>query len=301
MTRPNRIEIVEVGPRDGLQNETEHLSPAERIDLIEKLALAGLKQIEAGSFVSPRWVPQMAGSDVILESLRDRDDLRLPVLVPNMQGYENARAAGVREIAVFAAATESFSQKNINCSIDDSLQRFEAVCRQALADNVRIRGYISCVLGCPYEGEVDPANVVRISRDLLQLGCSEISLGDTIGVGTPDKARALIEACATEVGIDRISAHFHDTYGQALANILACIEVGVTTVDTAIGGLGGCPYAKGSAGNVATEDVVYMLNGMNIDCGVDLPALLDITDSLCERLKHPPASRVARALLTKRA
>ncbi|MEK9743043.1 MAG: hydroxymethylglutaryl-CoA lyase [Gammaproteobacteria bacterium] len=301
MTRPNRIEIVEVGPRDGLQNETEHLSPAERIDLIEKLALAGLKQIEAGSFVSPRWVPQMAGSDVILESLRDRDDLRLPVLVPNMQGYENARAAGAREIAVFAAATESFSQKNINCSIDDSLQRFEAVCRQALADNVRIRGYISCVLGCPYEGEVDPANVVRISRDLLQLGCSEISLGDTIGVGTPDKARALIEACATEVGIDRISAHFHDTYGQALANILACIEVGVTTVDTAIGGLGGCPYAKGSAGNVATEDVVYMLNGMNIDCGVDLPALLDITDSLCERLKHPPASRVARALLTKRA
>ncbi len=301
MTRPNRIEIVEVGPRDGLQNETEHLSPAERIDLIEKLALAGLKQIEAGSFVSPRWVPQMAGSDVILESLRDRDDLRLPVLVPNMQGYENARAAGVREIAVFAAATESFSQKNINCSIDDSLQRFEAVCRQALADNVRIRGYISCVLGCPYEGEVDPANVVRISRDLLQLGCSEISLGDTIGVGTPDKARALIEACATEVGIDRISAHFHDTYGQALANILACIEVGVTTVDTAIGGLGGCPYAKGSAGNVATEDVVYMLNGMNIDCGVDLPALLDITESLCERLKHPPASRVARALLTKRA
>ena len=301
MTRPNRIEIVEVGPRDGLQNETEHLSPAERVDLIEKLALAGLKQIEAGSFVSPRWVPQMAGSDVILESLRDRDDLRLPVLVPNMQGYENARAAGVREIAVFAAATESFSEKNINCSIDDSLQRFEAVCRQALADNVRIRGYISCVLGCPYEGEVDPANVVRISRDLLQLGCSEISLGDTIGVGTPDKARALIEACATEVGIDRISAHFHDTYGQALANILACIEAGVTTVDTAIGGLGGCPYAKGSAGNVATEDVVYMLNGMNIDCGVDLPALLDITESLCERLKHPPASRVARALLTKRA
>ena len=301
MTRPNRIEIVEVGPRDGLQNETEHLSPAERVDLIEKLALAGLKQIEAGSFVSPRWVPQMAGSDVILESLRDRDDLRLPVLVPNMQGYEDARAAGVREIAVFAAATESFSEKNINCSIDDSLQRFEAVCRQALADNVRIRGYISCVLGCPYEGEVDPANVVRISRDLLQLGCSEISLGDTIGVGTPDKARALIEACATEVGIDRISAHFHDTYGQALANILACIEAGVTTVDTAIGGLGGCPYAKGSAGNVATEDVVYMLNGLNIDCGVDLPALLDITDSLCERLKHPPASRVARALLTKRA
>lgn len=301
MTRPHRIEIVEVGPRDGLQNETEHLSPAERIDLIEKLALAGLKQIEAGSFVSPRWVPQMAGSDVILKSLRDRDDLRLPVLVPNMRGYEDARAAGVREIAVFGAATETFSQKNINCSIDESLQRFEAVCMQAQTDNVRVRGYISCVLGCPYEGEVDPGSVARIAQALMDMGCSDLSLGDTIGVGTADKARRLVEACAEHVGIEKIAVHFHDTYGQALANILACIELGVTTVDTAIGGLGGCPYARGSAGNVATEDVVYMLNGLGVDCGVDLNALLDITSDLCARLNHPPASRVARALLAQRS
>jgi len=301
MTRPHRIEIVEVGPRDGLQNETEHLSPAERIDLIEKLALAGLKQIEAGSFVSPRWVPQMAGSDVILKSLRDRDDLRLPVLVPNMRGYEDARAAGVREIAVFGAATETFSQKNINCSIDESLQRFKAVCMQARSDNVRVRGYISCVLGCPYEGEVNPGSVARIAQALMDMGCSDLSLGDTIGVGTADKARRLVEACAEHVGIEKIAVHFHDTYGQALANILACIELGVTTVDTAIGGLGGCPYARGSAGNVATEDVVYMLNGLGVDCGVDLNALLDITSDLCARLNHPPASRVARALLAQRS
>ena len=301
MTRPHRIEIVEVGPRDGLQNETEHLSPAERIDLIEKLADAGLNQIEAGSFVSPQWVPQMNGSDVILETLRDRNDLRLPVLVPNMKGYERACSAGAREIAVFGAATETFSQKNINCSIDESLQRFEAVCMQAQTDNVRVRGYISCVLGCPYEGEVDPGSVARIAQALMDMGCSDLSLGDTIGVGTADKARRLVEACAEHVGIEKIAVHFHDTYGQALANILACIELGVTTVDTAIGGLGGCPYASGSAGNVATEDVVYMLNGLGIDCGVDLNALLDITSDLCARLNHPPASRVARALLAQRS
>ncbi|MGB1612616.1 MAG: hydroxymethylglutaryl-CoA lyase [Arenicellales bacterium] len=301
MTRPLHIDIVEVGPRDGLQNEAHHLSPSERIALIEKLADAGLNQIEAGSFVSPQWVPQMNGSDVILETLRDRNDLRLPVLVPNMKGYERACGAGAREIAVFGAATETFSQKNINCSIDESLQRFEAVCMQARSDNVRVRGYISCVLGCPYEGEVDPGSVARIAQALMDMGCSDLSLGDTIGVGTADKARRLVEACAKHVGIEKIAVHFHDTYGQALANILACIELGVTTVDTAIGGLGGCPYARGSAGNVATEDVVYMLNGLGIDCGVDLDALLDITSDLCARLNHPPASRVARALLAQRS
>ncbi|MEK9942100.1 MAG: hydroxymethylglutaryl-CoA lyase [Gammaproteobacteria bacterium] len=301
MTRPLHIDIVEVGPRDGLQNEAHHLSASERIALIEKLADAGLNQIEAGSFVSPQWVPQMNGSDVILETLRDRNDLRLPVLVPNMKGYERARGAGAREIAVFGAATETFSQKNINCSIDESLQRFEAVCMQARSDNVRVRGYISCVLGCPYEGEVDPGSVARIAQALMDMGCSDLSLGDTIGVGTADKARRLVEACAKHVGIEKIAVHFHDTYGQALANILACIELGVTTVDTAIGGLGGCPYARGSAGNVATEDVVYMLNGLGIDCGVDLDALLDITSDLCARLNHPPASRVARALLAQRS
>ena len=301
MTRPLHIDIVEVGPRDGLQNEAHHLSASERIALIEKLADAGLNQIEAGSFVSPQWVPQMNGSDVILETLRDRNDLRLPVLVPNMKGYERARGAGAREIAVFGAATETFSQKNINCSIDESLQRFEAVCMQARSDNVRVRGYISCVLGCPYEGEVDPGSVARIAQALMDMGCSDLSLGDTIGVGTADKARRLVEACAEHVGIEKIAVHFHDTYGQALANILACIELGVTTVDTAIGGLGGCPYASGSAGNVATEDVVYMLNGLGINCGVDLNALLDITSDLCARLNHPPASRVARALLAQRS
>ena len=298
--RPDHIRIVEVGPRDGLQNEAEPLSPAERVNLIEQLAAAGLKDIEAGSFVSPRWVPQMAGSDEVLESLSGRVDLRLPVLVPNKKGYENARAAGAREIAIFGAASETFSQRNINCSIDESLGRFAEVCALAKDDGVVIRGYISCVLGCPYEGKVEIAQVVSLAAKLIAMGCSEISLGDTIGVGTPDKARALAKACASETGIDSLSVHFHDTYGQALANILACIEIGVTTVDTAVGGLGGCPYASGSAGNVATEDVVYMMEGLGIDCATDLDQLVTITDSLSRRLGHPPASRVARAQLAKR-
>ena len=298
--RPNHIRIVEVGPRDGLQNEAQPLSPQERVDLIQQLAAAGLKDIEAGSFVSPRWVPQMAGSDEVLESLSGRIDLRLPVLVPNKKGYENARAAGAREIAIFGAASETFSQRNINCSINESLSRFAEVCTLAEDDGVVIRGYISCVLGCPYEGKVEIAQVASLAAKLIAMGCSEISLGDTIGVGTPDKARALAKACASETGIDNLSVHFHDTYGQALANILACIEIGVTTVDTAVGGLGGCPYASGSAGNVATEDVVYMMEGLGIDCATDLDQLVTITDSLSRRLGHPPASRVARAQLAKR-
>ncbi len=298
--RPDHIRIVEVGPRDGLQNEAQPLSPQERVDLIQQLAAAGLKDIEAGSFVSPRWVPQMAGSDEVLTSLSGRLDLRLPVLVPNKKGYENARAAGAREIAIFGAASETFSQRNINCSIDESLGRFAEVCALAKDDGVVIRGYISCVLGCPYEGKVEIAQVASLAAKLIAMGCSEISLGDTIGVGTPDKARALAKACASETGIDNLSVHFHDTYGQALANILACIEIGVTTVDTAVGGLGGCPYASGSAGNVATEDVVYMMEGLGIDCATDLDQLVTITDSLSRRLGHPPASRVARAQLAKR-
>lgn len=298
--RPDHIRIVEVGPRDGLQNEAQPLSPQERVDLIQQLAAAGLKDIEAGSFVSPRWVPQMAGSDEVLESLSGRLDLRLPVLVPNKKGYENARAAGAREIAIFGAASETFSQRNINCSIDESLGRFAEVCALAKDDGVVIRGYISCVLGCPYEGKVEIAQVASLAAKLIAMGCSEISLGDTIGVGTPDKARALAKACASETGIDNLSVHFHDTYGQALANILACIEIGVNTVDTAVGGLGGCPYASGSAGNVATEDVVYMMEGLGIDCATDLDQLVTITDSLSRRLGHPPASRVARAQLAKR-
>ena len=298
--RPDHIRIVEVGPRDGLQNEAEPLSPQERVDLIQQLADAGLKDIEAGSFVSPRWVPQMAGSGEVLTSLSGRTDLRLPVLVPNRKGYQDARAAGAREIAVFGAASETFSQRNINCSIEESLARFTEVCALAKDDGVVIRGYISCVLGCPYEGEVEIAEVARLAAQLTAMGCSEISLGDTIGVGTPDKARALVQACASETGIDNLSVHFHDTYGQALANILACIEIGVTTVDAAVGGLGGCPYASGSAGNVATEDVVYLMEGLGVDCATNLDQLVTITGSLSDRLGHPPASRVARAQLAKR-
>ena len=297
MTRPKRIEIVEVGPRDGLQNEAQHLSPSERITLIEQLSDAGLIQIEAGAFVSTRWVPQMAGSDEILTALNNRPDLRLPVLVPNLKGYNNARAAGAKEIAVFGAATETFSQKNINCSVAASLDRFAEVCQHAISDGIYIRGYISCVLGCPYEGEVNPAQVASMAQQLIDMGCSEVSLGDTIGIGTADNARILVEHCAELIGIDRISVHFHDTYGQALANILACIELGISTVDTAVGGLGGCPYAKGSAGNVATEDVVYLLNGLGIETGINLDKLVEITKNLSQRLNHPPASRVARAKL----
>lgn len=297
MTRPKRIEIVEVGPRDGLQNEVQHLSPSERITLIEQLSDAGLIQIEAGAFVSTRWVPQMAGSDEILTALNNRPDLRLPVLVPNLKGYNNARAAGAKEIAVFGAATETFSQKNINCSVAASLDRFAEVCQHAISDGIYIRGYISCVLGCPYEGEVNPAQVASMAQQLIDMGCSEVSLGDTIGIGTADNARILVEHCAELIGIDRISVHFHDTYGQALANILACIELGISTVDTAVGGLGGCPYAKGSAGNVATEDVVYLLNGLGIETGINLDKLVEITKNLSQRLNHPPASRVARAKL----
>ena len=297
MTRPKRIEIVEVGPRDGLQNEVQHLSPSERITLIEQLSDAGLVQIEAGAFVSTRWVPQMAGSDEILTALNNRPDLRLPVLVPNLKGYNNARAAGAKEIAVFGAATETFSQKNINCSVAASLDRFAEVCQHAISDGIYIRGYISCVLGCPYEGEVNPAQVASMAQQLIDMGCSEVSLGDTIGIGTADNARILVEHCAELIGIDRISVHFHDTYGQALANILACIELGISTVDTAVGGLGGCPYAKGSAGNVATEDVVYLLNGLGIETGINLDKLVEITKNLSQRLNRPPASRVARAKL----
>ncbi|MBL6917924.1 MAG: hydroxymethylglutaryl-CoA lyase [Gammaproteobacteria bacterium] len=297
MTRPKRIEIVEVGPRDGLQNEVQHLSPSERITLIEQLSDAGLVQIEAGAFVSTRWVPQMAGSDEILTALNNRPDLRLPVLVPNLTGYNNARAAGAKEIAVFGAATETFSQKNINCSVAASLDRFAEVCQHAISDGIYIRGYISCVLGCPYEGKVNPAQVASMAQQLIDMGCSEVSLGDTIGIGTADNARILVEHCAERIGIDRISVHFHDTYGQALANILACIELGISTVDTAVGGLGGCPYAKGSAGNVATEDVVYLLNGLGIETGINLDKLVEITKNLSQRLNHPPASRVARARL----
>ena len=297
MNKSNFINIVEVGPRDGLQNEARFLTPSERVDLIELLAQSGLQQIEAGSFVSPKWVPQMEGTEEVIKALISKSNLRLPVLVPNIKGYINARQVGAQEIAIFGAASETFSQKNINCSIEESLDRFSEVCKLAIQDKVQIRGYISCVLGCPYEGLVDNHKVVDMATRMMKMGCTNISLGDTIGIGTPNEARSLVKICSHEIGIDKISVHFHDTYGQALANILACIEIGITTIDSAVGGLGGCPYASGSAGNVATEDVVYMLNGLGLHSGVDLEQLIKITEPLCKRLGHPPASRVANALI----
>ena len=296
MSLPARVTLVEVGPRDGLQNEAEPLPVAVKVELIERLADAGLAVIEAGAFVSPKWVPQMADSDRVLAGLRPRPGVRYPVLVPNMKGYEAARAAGAEEIAVFGAASESFTRRNINCSIAESLERFAPVAEAARRDGLRLRGYVSCVLGCPYEGEIAPAAVARVAKALAGLGCAEVSLGDTIGVGTPRRALAMLDAVAAELPVERLALHFHDTYGQALANILACLERGVAILDSAVAGLGGCPYAKGASGNVASEDLLYMLDGLGIETGVDLGRLAAAGRFISERLGRPPASRVANAL-----
>lgn len=287
---------MEVGPRDGLQNEKQIISVETKISLINKLTEAGLSVIESGSFVSPKWVPQMADSDRVLTALKKIPGVSYPVLVPNMKGLDAAIAAGAEEIAIFGAASESFSRKNINCSIAESLQRFEPVCEHALVRGLRIRGYISCVLGCPYEGEVDTALVSEIATELLHMGCYEISLGDTIGVGTPGRARSLIEKITHQIPVDQLAIHFHDTYGQALANIYACLELGVSVIDSSVAGLGGCPYAKGASGNVATEDVIYMLDGLNIDTGVSLRKLLDVSGYISDKLQRRPSSRVALAM-----
>ncbi len=292
MPLPAAVRIVEVGARDGLQNEPQAVGAAERIRFIEALADAGLREVEAGAFVSPKWVPQMAGSDEVLRGLRPRDGVAYTVLVPNLQGYEAARAAGARHIAVFAAASESFSRRNINCSIAESLERFRPVCEAAHADGVSIRGYVSCVLGCPYEGAVAPSAVAAVASELDALGCREISLGDTIGRGTPLAARAMLETVATRVPVERLAVHFHDTWGQALANVYACLELGVATVDASAGGLGGCPYAPGASGNLATEDLLYMLDGLGIGTGVDLDALLAAVDQISKVLGRRPPSRV---------
>ena len=296
MALPSRVTLVEVGPRDGLQNEAETLPTETKVALIDRLSDCGLGVIEAGAFVSPKWVPQMADSAAVLAAIRRRPGVIYPVLVPNMKGYEAARAAGAEMIAVFGAASESFTRKNINCSIDESLARFAPVCEAARGDGVRLRGYVSCVLGCPYEGAIEPQAAAGVSRAFLDMGCEEISLGDTIGVGTPAKARAMVETVAAQVPLERLALHFHDTYGQALANILACLELGVATVDSAVAGLGGCPYAKGASGNVASEDVLYMLDGMGIETGVDLAGLAAAGRFITEALGRPPASQVARAL-----
>ncbi len=301
MSLPKRVQIVEVGPRDGLQNETAILSVEAKAELIEALARAGLTRIEAGSFVSPTAAPQMATTRDLLQLLGPRPNLRLSVLVPNLRGLCAALAAGAKEVAVFAAATESFSRRNINCSIAESLDRFFKVVAEARRQGVGVRGYVSCALGCPYEGAVAPRRTAAVARALKDMGCGEISLGDTIGVGTPLAARALVETVAEEIGLESLAVHFHDTYGQALANIFACLEVGVAVIDASVGGLGGCPYAPGASGNVATEDVVYMLNGMGVETGVDLDALLEAGVSVARRLGRAPKSAVARASASNEA
>ena len=298
---PASVRIVEVGPRDGLQNESRVIPTATKIELIERLAAAGLRTIESTAFVSPKWVPQMADHAEVMRGIRRVSGVRYPVLVPNLKGFEAAVAAGVDEIAVFAAASERFSQTNINCSIAESLERFAPVIEAALARNIRVRGYISCVVGCPYEGKVAPTAVARIARELLRMGCYEISLGDTIGVGTPNTVRAVIETTATDVPLEQLAVHLHDTYGQAIANLYAALQLGISVVDSAVAGLGGCPYAKGASGNVATEDVLYLLNGLGIETGVDLDAVYAAGRFICNALDRMPASKVALAMTAKQA
>jgi hydroxymethylglutaryl-CoA lyase len=301
MALPPDVRIVEVGPRDGLQNEPGVVTVDTKIALIEALADAGLRSIEAGSFVSPKWVPQMADTASVLARLRRAPGVSYPVLVPNMQGLEAACAVPVEEVAVFGAASESFSRRNINCSIAESMDRFRPVVAAAIARGLRVRGYVSCVLGCPYEGAVAPEAVAAIAGTLRDMGCYEISLGDTIGIGTPLQARTMLKSVAEIVPMDRLALHFHDTYGQALANILACLEMGVAVIDSAVAGLGGCPYAKGASGNVATEDVVYMLNGMGIETGVDLARLAAAGRMITAALGRAPASKVAQVLAKQSA
>jgi hydroxymethylglutaryl-CoA lyase len=288
------IRIVEVGPRDGLQNEAQNVAPETKIELIQRLADCGFGAVEAGAFVSPKWVPQMAGSDAVLAGLERRPGVRYPVLVPNEQGLERALAAGADEIAVFTAASDAFNRKNINATVEDSLRRLQPVIERALARGLRVRAYVSTVLGCPYQGEVPLAEVVRVSSALVGMGCYEISLGDTIGVGTPVKARAMLRAVAAEVPMEKLAVHFHDTYGSALANVFACVEEGVRVADASVAGLGGCPYANGASGNVASEDLVYMLHGMGLHSGIDLPKLVDTARWISGVLGREPQSKLAR-------
>ncbi len=295
------ISIVEVGPRDGLQNEKEIVPTDIKLEFIKRLVACGHRTIEATSFVSPKWVPQMADHNEIMKALATVDKARFPALVPNMKGLENALLAGVKDIAVFAAASESFSQKNINRSIDESLLEFTQVIKAALDEGLRVRGYVSCVLGCPYEGAVLHHAVIKVAQALYKAGCYEISLGDTIGVGTPHKARAMLKAVSSEIPIKHLALHFHDTYGQALANILACLELGVNTIDSSVAGLGGCPYAKGATGNVATEEVLYLLNGLGLKTDIDLNKLIDAGVYICDYLKRPNRSKVAVAMLAKKS
>ncbi len=298
MSKSNRVRIVEVGPRDGLQNEPYTVPTSVKLELIHRLAETGLSVVESTSFVSDRAIPQLADAEAVIEGLQRKDGVRYPALVPNERGYDRARAVNIDEIAVFTAASEAFNQRNINCSIEESLRRFAPVVRRAREDGVRVRGYVSTVLGCPYQGKVPVADVVRVAEALFEAGCAEISLGDTIGVGTPHQARQVLQAVAGSVPLDQLAVHFHDTYGQALANIFACLEAGVRVVDSSVAGLGGCPYARGATGNVATEDVIYMLHGMGMATGVDLHKLAETGDWIAGELGRP-RSRTGQALLKR--
>ena len=294
------VRIVEVGPRDGLQNEPREVPTEIKVELIEQLADAGLPAIEATAFVSPKWVPQMADHTEVLERIRRKAGVDYPVLAPNLKGFEAARSAGATEVAIFGAASESFSRRNINCSIAESLERFQPVAQAAREHGIKVRGYISCVLGCPYEGEIAPHRVAEVAAALYAMGCYEISLGDTIGTGTPAKTKAMIGACAERVPVVKLAGHYHDTYGQALANAYASLELGVRTFDASVAGLGGCPYAAGASGNVATEDVVYMLNGLGVRTGIDLERLVDIGQWISGVLKREYGSKAGKAIAAKR-
>jgi len=299
MSLPDRVKMVEVGPRDGLQNEAQIVPLAVKVELINRLSATGLRVIEAGSFVSPKWVPQMADTAEVLSRIQRRPGVRYPVLVPNMKGLEAALAAGVDEIAVFGAASETFSRRNINCSIDESLERFRPVVAEARSRAVRVRGYISCVVDCPYEGSIAPAAVARVAKALYVMGCEELSLGDTIGTGTPRRIQAMVETVAADIPIGILAVHCHDTYGQALANILAALQTGVAIVDSAVAGLGGCPYAAGASGNVASEDVLYMLNGLEIETGVDLKSLVETGAFIAAALGRSSGSKAGLALAAR--
>jgi hydroxymethylglutaryl-CoA lyase len=298
---PGRVKVVEVGPRDGLQNEQQQVPTETKIELVLRLADAGLPVVEATSFVSPRWIPQLADAEQVMAGIGKRPDTVFPVLVPNFKGLERAVLAGAGEIAVFTAASEEFNRKNINAGIQESMVRIRGIAEQAGASGLRVRGYVSCVLGCPYQGQVATETVVDIARQLVDAGCYEVSLGDTIGSGTPVAARNLVQSVAEAIGLDRIAVHFHDTRGQALANVFACLEAGVSTVDASVAGLGGCPYARGATGNLATEDLVYMLHGMGIATGVDLDALVAAGLFISDALGRPPASRIGAIAERERA
>jgi len=299
MQLPQKVRLVEVGPRDGLQNEAQLISIADKVQLVDELTASGLSHIEVGSFVSPKWVPQMAGSSEVFGQIQREQGVTYAALTPNLRGFEDALAAGVKEVAVFAAASEAFSQRNINCSISESLERFAPIMEAARLYGIKVRGYVSCVLGCPYEGEIAPQQVAGVSRELIDMGCYEVSLGDTIGTGTPGATRTLLNVVAGQIPRGKLAGHFHDTYGQALANIYASLLEGIEVFDSSVAGLGGCPYAKGASGNVASEDVLYMLQGLGIETGVDLDRLITAGQRISSVLGRANGSRVAKARLSR--